>query len=111
MITNKEADILAHTSQNERYVTGPNDQEIVPLVESGLLRNNGTLSWLDGQIWLTLTTKGREALREWRSSQPKPKPLSKRKQRAKETWRRFRDWREAWGGSFSEFLKLKSREL
>ncbi len=108
VITNKQADILAHTSKNERYVIGPESreysEEIAPMVEARLMLNHGTFPIFGDSAVLSITMRGRMALVEWQASQPAPPPISKRKQKARERWRRYMRWKDAWGGSFREWI-------
>jgi hypothetical protein len=100
--TDWEADVLAHTSQNDRYVT--DELRVIQLAQKGWLRDHGPQRLAGGAHYLTLTTRGREVLSQWRAAQPQPPPLSKRKRRAKERWDRYRATKEAWGLTFPQFL-------
>lgn len=86
MITPFEADVLAHTSSNGRYVTG--DTRVIEMGGRGLLSDYGPQELAGGMHFLTLSLKGQVALRVWREAQPKP-PKSKRRRQtpAFEGWR------------------------
>jgi hypothetical protein len=59
LITDWEAGVLAHASQNGRYVTG--NAEVIALAGRGLLKDYGAQRLADGMNYLTLTGKGSEA--------------------------------------------------
>jgi len=98
-ITDWEADVLAHTSRNGRYMT--DSPRVIALAARGLLRDYGAQRLAGGMHYLTLTDKGSEALREWRSRQPVVKVKPRRQSREFEAWR---EYREVWSDiTFSEF--------
>lgn len=100
-ITEWEAEILAHTSRNGRFVTG--EQRVIDLAGRGLLFDHGPQRLTAGAHYLVTTMKGRAALSAWRSAQPKPKP-AKRRRRSK-SFQAWRDYLEANGRmGFREFL-------
>lgn len=102
MITNHEADILAHASSKGRYVTA--DADVLDMAASGLLNDYGPQPLADGDHYLTLSEKGRSALAEWRAAQTKPK--KRRVSGAFESWEPYQDafghipfsrfWKEIW---------------
>lgn len=106
MITNQEADILSHTSNNGRYVTG--EKLVFEMAARGLLHDHGgTGFWPKGTRGFTLSAAGRTALSEWRAVQPLPiKPKRKRQSPAFEGWRAYCEafgrvpfdyfWKEIW---------------
>lgn len=100
MITNHQADVLAHASSNGRYVTGAKD--VIEMGRIGLLRDLGPHELAGGDHYLVMTPMGRMALMEWRAEQPKP-TKAKRRSRQFDSWRNYV---EACGRiTFSEFLK------
>lgn len=90
MVTQEQAEVLAHSVRNSRFVT--DDPDVLMMAESGLLHDHGAISWTGGMHCLTITRKGRESLAEWRESQPKPKP-STRSQRRYSEWLEVSDFR------------------
>jgi len=103
-LSNKQIDILLHTSSNGRFV-GDHDADMETLVSVGALRDYGPQTLADGAHYYVTTPTGRQILNEWHAAQPKPPVLPKRKQRAKE---RFDYWLNGpsinW--SFGEWLKM-----
>ncbi len=86
-ISNLEASVLEHTSNNGRYVT--DEISVIEMASKrGLLCDYGPQRIADGMHYLTITLKGREALSEWRSKQPKP-PKPKRQSREFRAWRSY----------------------
>lgn len=85
MITNREADVLAHTAHNGRYVT--DEADVIAMAAAGLLRDHGAQALAGGMHYLVITERGRDALRDWRAMQPPP-PKSKRRRRTEifESW-------------------------
>lgn len=101
MITNKQADVLAHTSSNGRYVT--DETLVLEMAQDGLLHDRGAQRLAGGMHYFTMTALGRYALNEWRAVQPKP-PKSKR--RCTEAFRKWRDYCDAFNHiPFSTFWK------
>lgn len=99
-LTNEEADILAHTSNTGRYVG--EGHALMTLAKRGLLYDHGPQKLAGGAHYLVISTKGSEALSEWRAAQPKP-PKVKRPSKQFQAWR---DHCEANGRlSFPDFLK------
>lgn len=105
MITDKEADILAHASRNDgRYVTS--DPLVLEMAERGLMTDFGPWALAGGDHALRVTYAGRKALCEWYAAQPIPKVKKRRVSRAFECWKRYCDafghfpfsrfWREIW---------------
>lgn len=100
MITDKEADILRHTSDNGRYVT--NEEFVIEMGKRGLLFDHGPQRLAGGMHYLVTTMKGREELNEWQRSQPKPK----KKRRRSEVFDSWQNYMDACGRiPFSEFWK------
>ena len=84
-ITNRQADVLAHTALNGRYVTG--EADVIAMGPAGLLRDHGPQQIAGGMHYLTITERGRDALRDWRAVQPPaPKPRRRRRRAAFEAW-------------------------
>lgn len=101
MITDYEADILRHTRNNGRFVT--DDRRVIEMSERGMLLDFGPWSVAGGMHFLKITKKGRAALNEWESAQPKPKV---KKRRVSRQFRAWRDYESANGRlGFSKFLK------
>lgn len=102
MITNREADVLLHTSKNGRYVT--DEADVIAMGERGLLFDHGAQRLADGMHYLVPTAAGREALSEWKAAQPPPlKPKRAPRSPAFQAWS---DYKEAYGRlTFSEFWK------
>jgi hypothetical protein len=100
MITNAQADVLSHTSNNGRYVG--EGHALMELAKLGLLRDHGPQALAGGAHYLTMTPKGREALNEWRAAQPKAKKARRRSEQ-------FAGWRAYCEAcrriSFPEFLR------
>lgn len=99
MLTNEEADVLAHTSRTGRYVTG--EESVIDMGRRGLLYDHGPQRLVNGDHYFVMTSKGAEALREWREAQPKeaaPKPLTRSQRRYRDCCRvsecfdSFRQW-------------------
>lgn len=103
MITNPQADILAHTNNAGRYVSDLDDT-LQSLISCGFLKDCGPQKLAGGMHYMEITMSGLFALYEWRDTQPKPKELPKRKQRARERYRRFLSCADATGCSFRAFL-------
>ncbi len=101
MITKQQYEVLRHTSQNGRYVT--DEAAVLEMAAAGLLRDHGPQALAGGMHYLVTTMKGREAICEYEATLPKPKPLSRRKQLAKERMRRYREYGDGFRG-FREFL-------
>ena len=100
MITDREASVLAHTSDTGRYVT--DEGSVIDLAGRGLLFDYGPQRLADGMHYFVMTSAGRQALREWREAQPKPKVQRRRRSRAFEDWKNYS---EAFGEiTFKEFL-------
>ena len=98
----READVLAHTSLNGRYVTDETD--VIALAARGLLRDHGPQPIADGMHYLTMTAAGRDALNDYHLAQPKPAPVKKRRRsRAFECWMRHRE--ANYDRGFQRFLK------
>lgn len=103
MITNEQADVLAHTALNGRYVTG--EPAVIAMAEAGLLRDHGAQRLAGGMHYLVVTEKGRDALRDWRAMQPPP-PKRRRSSEAFVGWRAYCEafervpfgyfWKEIW---------------
>jgi hypothetical protein len=100
-----QIDILKHTSRTGRYVS--NEPDCATLADSGLLHDHGPQALAAGDHYYTLTATGRKAIADHLASLPKPPPISRRKQRAKDRYRRFIDHGDAFP-SFLEFLKADS---
>lgn len=100
MISNHQADILRHASNNGRYVCDELP-DLKELAETGLFYDHGAQGLAGGMHYYTVTAKGRAALNEWQAAQPRPK--GKKRRISPE----FADWRcyvEACGRiSFREF--------
>lgn len=102
-ITNQEADILIHASNNNgRYVT--EEPVALDLAERGLFENRGRWALAGGAFALMLTAAGRAAINEWRAAQPKPKAKKRRTSPAFESWRHYCEANGRFG--FGDFLKL-----
>lgn len=104
MNSKERIEIMLHTSNNGRYVSDHN-HDMAYLVETGLLKDYGPQSLAAGAHYYVTTPKGRQAISDWSASQPKPPPISKRKQRAKE---RFNYWLNgpSCNWKFGQWLKL-----
>lgn len=101
MITNHEAYILRHTSNNGRYVG--TEHALMALAASGLLYDHGPQALAGGEHYLTTTAKGSEALNEWQRAQPKP---AKPKRRTSPQFEAWRTYCEVFSRiPFSDFLK------
>lgn len=102
MITNRQADVLLHTSSNGRYVT--DEADVIQMGKDGLLFDHGPQALAGGMHYLVMTPKGREALNEWKAAQPPPpKPKRRPQSRAFEAWMNYCD---ACGRfPFSQFYK------
>lgn len=99
-LTDWEADVLRHASNNGRYVT--DEKRVIDLATRGLLYDHGPQKLADGMHYLVMTGKGRAALNEWQAVQPKP---LKAKRRSKQ-FQAWQDYMDAYGRlGFSEFLK------
>ena len=104
MITDHQADVLRHTSNNGRYVT--DEPAVIAMGEAGLLYDHGPQVLAGGAHYLTMTSKGRTALNEWQSAQPKPIVHKRRRTEAFDRWRDYCDafqrisfsrfWKEIW---------------
>lgn len=95
-----EADVLAHTSSNGRYVT--DEKRVIALAGAGLLKDYGPQPIAGGMHYLTLTGRGRTALEAWRAGKPKPKRMKRRS----EQLNRWREFVEAQGKiPFGQFVK------
>lgn len=90
--SNEEADILAHTSLTGRYVTG--ELRVLKMAQNGWLKDHGAQRLAGGDHYYTMTPRGREVLNAWKAAQPKPPPVSQRKQRARARWHRFQSAKE-----------------
>lgn len=101
MITERIYDILRHASDNGRYVT--DEQFVIDLAAQGLMKDYGPQKLADGMHYLTVTSKGREALNEYQAAQPKPVMKKRRISRAFSAWEDHKDAGYSFG--FSEFLK------
>lgn len=99
MITKFEYEVLAHCSDNGRYVT--DEPTVIAMGERGLLRDHGPQALAGGAHYLVTTPSGRAALSEYRTAMPKLKP--KRRSEQFESWRTYRDVVKRI--SFSDFLK------
>jgi hypothetical protein len=99
MITDREADVLLHTSNTGRYVT--DEKAVLGMASAGLLFDHGPQTLAGGMHYLVTTTKGRQALSEWKAVQPKPKVKKRRISREFEAWMDFRDAYP--GTTFPEF--------
>jgi hypothetical protein len=99
MITDREALVLVHTSQNGRYVT--DDPFVIEMGKRGLLRDHGPWELAGGASFLTMTPKSRDLLIEWRAAQPKSK-----NRRISREFQKWQDFCEAFKRiTFSEFHK------
>lgn len=87
MITNEQQEILRHTSNTGRYVTG--DPTVIAMAENGLLYDYGPQALAAGDHYLVITHKGRAALNEWQRAQPKPVKPKRRRSAVFEKWQRF----------------------
>ena len=98
--TNREADILYHTSRNSRYVSDP-DRELDNLVALGFLEDYGPQSLAGGAHYYVTTEKGREVLSGWRAAHLH---ISTRRKpsRCFEAWMAFREWNRC---TFKQFYK------
>ena len=102
MITNKQADVLQHTSRTGRYVTS--DPLVLEMAKEGLLYDHGPQQLAAGDHYLVTTPKGRAALVEWEKAQPPPpKPKRRRRSEAFEYWQNYVDACERI--SFRDFLR------
>lgn len=102
LLTDWEADVLRHTSNNGRYVT--DEKRVIELATRGLLYDHGPQRLAGGMHYLVMTGKGRDALNEWQAAQPKPKPIKvKRRSRQFQAWQDYMDANGRLG--FPEFLK------
>lgn len=102
MITDKQADVLHHTMTNGRYVTGETD--VIALARAGLLHDHGAQQLAGGMHYLTLTNRGRDALREWFAVQPPPpKPKRRRRSEVFDSWMTYCEVSARI--SFAEFLR------
>ena len=100
-LTREQAGILAHTSQNGRYVT-EGEPAVSALAQAGLLHDHGPQTIAGGMHCFTLTPNGRQALQAHRHTLPKPKPPT----RSQSRYRRYRHHRDAGCNlSFREWLK------
>lgn len=110
-LTAREADVLAHTASNGRYVT--DEAAVIEMGKAGLLQDHGPQNLAAGMHYLTMTHLGRMMLMQWRDAQPKPKPLTKAQLRYRDfldvdcgltfiEWLRGRRGRGAWRPSPAE---------
>jgi len=100
-ITAADQSILRHASDNGRYVSDMT-AALRALCDRRLLGDYGPQRIAGGMHYMTVTSKGREALNKWQAEQPKPK--AKRVGRAFGAWERYKD---AFGKiPFLEFWKL-----
>lgn len=94
--------VLHRATQGMYCGDSPDMQELVRL---GYMASAGRVAWCPDE-YFRITAAGRLAWREWRDAQPKPPPISRRKQRAK---RRYQDWLDSWAGdcgiSFGRWLR------
>lgn len=100
LISKQEADVLAHTSNTGRYVTG--EAHVIALAKRGLLQDHGAQRLAGGDHYFTLTGKGRSALARWREDQPKEPEV--KLTRSQLRYRRYLEGRDVFG-SFKRFLK------
>lgn len=99
-LTDWEADVLRHTSNNGRYVTG--EERVIELASRGLLFDHGPQRLAGGMHYLVMTPEGRRQLNLWQAAQPKPKA---RKRRVSRQFRAWRDYVDANGyRKFPDFL-------
>lgn len=100
-LTEREVDVLLHTSRTGRYVTG--EALVLDMAKRGLLFSHGAQRLAGGAHYLTMTVPGREALNAWKAAQPQPEPVKKR--RRSKAFQAWRDYCEANGRyGFREFL-------
>ena len=78
----------------------------IALGESGYLHDYGPQRLAGGAHYLTLTTKGREAVNEYRKSLPQP-PKPEPPSRSQLRYQEFLSARDAYGCTFREFFSMK----
>lgn len=101
--TREQYDILRHASRNGgRYVTS--DPAVLEMARTGWFHDHGPWAIAGDDHALRLTQAGRDAINAYEAALPPPPKLSKRKQRARERYQRFTNWRDAWQGTFKQFL-------
>jgi hypothetical protein len=104
MITKTQADILDHTSNRAAggFYCG-NSESMQSLVALGFMASAGHKAFVEEEYFV-LTAAGRAALSQWRSAQPKPKIIKRRRSPAFQQWRAYLD-ATYHRVSFPEFLK------